>query len=68
MGKHVLINGALGHMGQAVLASLKTGDGALSPAAGVDLRQGDFPGVLFSNATGLFSQHFSKPKIRVVGP
>ena len=51
MGKRVLINGALGHMGQAVLASLKTGDGALSPAAGVDLRQGDFPGVLFSNAT-----------------
>ena len=50
MKKRVLINGALGHMGQAVLASLKAGDGSLVPAVGVDLQQGDFPGPLFSKA------------------
>ena len=50
MEKRVLINGALGHMGQAVLAALKTGNGDLVPAAGIDLAQGDFPGALFSGA------------------
>ena len=51
MSKRVLINGALGHMGQAVLSALKAGDGSLVPAVGVDLQQGDFPGVLFAAAS-----------------
>ena len=50
MSKRVLISGALGHMGQAVLASLNAGDGSLVPAVGIDLQKGDFPGVLFSSA------------------
>ena len=50
MEKRVLINGALGHMGQAVLAALNAGDGSLVPAAGIDLMEGDFPGALFSAA------------------
>ena len=50
MSKRVLISGALGHMGQAVLASLQAGDGSLVPAVGVDLQQGGFPGALFSSA------------------
>ena len=48
--KRVLINGALGHMGQAVLAALQAGDGSLVPAAGVDLVQGAFTGALFASA------------------
>ena len=48
--KRVLINGALGHMGQAVLSALQTGDGTLVPAAGIDLMQGPFPGALFPSA------------------
>ena len=49
MSKRVLINGALGHMGQAVLASLRAGDGSLIPAVGIDLVRGDFPGALFAS-------------------
>ena len=50
MKKKVLINGALGHMGQAVLAALKAADGDLVPAVGIDLQTGDFPGALFDSA------------------
>lgn len=50
MSKRVLINGALGHMGQAVLAALKAGEGELVPAAGIDIQPGEFPGALFSSA------------------
>lgn len=50
MSKRVLINGALGHMGQAVLAALNAGDGTMVPAAGIDLQKGDFPGALFASA------------------
>lgn len=50
MTKRVLISGALGHMGQAVLASLNAGNGSLIPAVGIDLQKGDFPGALFSSA------------------
>ena len=50
MSKRVLISGALGHMGQAVLASLNAGDGSLVPAVGIDLQKGVFPGALFSSA------------------
>lgn len=53
MSKRVLINGALGHMGQAVLAALNAGDGAMVPAVGIDLQQGDFPGALFSHASSV---------------
>ena len=49
MKKRVLINGALGHMGQALLAALNA-SGELTPAVGVDLKAGDFPGALFSAA------------------
>ena len=51
MSKRVLISGALGHMGQAVLASLNAGDGSLVPAVGIDLQKGVFPGALFSAAS-----------------
>ncbi|MBR0355949.1 MAG: 4-hydroxy-tetrahydrodipicolinate reductase, partial [Clostridia bacterium] len=52
MSNRVLINGALGHMGQAVLAALQAGDGALVPAVGIDLQTtGNFPGALFSAAS-----------------
>ena len=50
MEKKVLINGAMGHMGQAVLAVLKAAHGDLVPAVGVDLKAGDFPGLLFPSA------------------
>ena len=50
MSKRVLINGALGHMGQAILAALNAGDGKLFPAVGIDLQKGDFPGALFTSA------------------
>ena len=50
MSKRVLISGALGHMGQAVLASLNAGDGSLVPAVGIDLQKGVFPGALLSSA------------------
>ena len=50
MKQRVLINGALGHMGQAVLAAMKADDGELIPAVGIDLQKGDFPGILFSSA------------------
>ena len=49
MKKRVLINGALGHMGQAVLAAINAG-GDLVPAVGIDLQKGAFPGTLFSSA------------------
>ena len=50
MEKRVLISGALGHMGQAVLSALKASGGYLIPAAGIDLVQGEFPGALFPAA------------------
>ena len=50
MKKRVLINGALGHMGQAVLAALNADGRELVPAVGIDLQKGDFPGTLFSSA------------------
>ena len=53
MSKRVLINGALGHMGQAVLAALNATDGELVPAVGIDLQQGPFPGTLFSDASAV---------------
>ncbi len=34
-------------MGQAVLAAITAGNGAFVPAAGIDLREGAFPGALF---------------------
>ena len=50
MAKRVLINGALGHMGQAVLAALQAGNGDLVAAVGIDLQWGEYPAVLFSSA------------------
>lgn len=50
MEKRVLINGALGHMGQAILSVLQAGNGDLVPAVGVDIQQGQFPGALFARA------------------
>ena len=51
MEKRVLINGALGHMGQAVLSALNGGNSELIPAVGIDLDTGDFPGILFPSAS-----------------
>ena len=67
MKKIVLINGALGHMGQAVLAALKAADGDLVPAVGIDLQTGDFPGVLFASAEAVdvpfdIAIDFSRPQ------
>ena len=50
MKKRVLINGALGHMGQAVLAALNADGRELVPAVGIDLQKGEFSGTLFSSA------------------
>ena len=50
MSKRVLINGALGHMGQAILSVLAAGDGYLTPAVGIDLQEGTFPGTLYAAA------------------
>ena len=49
MKKRVLINGALGHMGQAVLAALNADGRELVPAVGIDLQKGEFSGTLFSS-------------------
>ena len=67
MKKKVLINGALGHMGQAVLAALKAADGDLFPAVGIDLQTGDFPGALFASAEAVdvpfdIAIDFSRPQ------
>lgn len=67
MKKKVLINGALGHMGQAVLAALKAADGDLVPAVGIDLQTGDFPGALFDSAEAVdvpfdIAIDFSRPQ------
>ena len=67
MKKKVLINGALGHMGQAVLAALKAADGDLVPAVGIDLQTGDFPGSLFASAEAVdvpfdIAIDFSRPQ------
>lgn len=51
MSKQVLINGALGHMGQAVLSAMNAGNGDLRPAVGIDIHTGDFPGALFASAS-----------------
>jgi len=50
MKQRVLINGALGHMGQAVLAAINAADGDFIPAVGIDLQAGPFPGALFTSA------------------
>ena len=50
MKQRVLINGALGHMGQAVLAAINAADGDFIPAVGIDLQAGPFPGTLFTSA------------------
>jgi 4-hydroxy-tetrahydrodipicolinate reductase len=50
MKQRVLISGALGHMGQAVLSAMQAAGGELVPAVGVDIAQGDFPGALFASA------------------
>jgi 4-hydroxy-tetrahydrodipicolinate reductase len=50
MEKRVLINGALGHMGQAILSAMKASQSDLIPAVGIDIAQGDFPGTLFASA------------------
>ncbi len=50
MKQRVLINGALGHMGQAVLAAINAADGDFIPAVGIDLQAGPFPGNLFTSA------------------
>ena len=52
MEKRVLISGALGHMGQAILSAMKASDGDLVPAVGIDLMQGEFPGEDYSHDTG----------------
>ena len=67
MKKKVLINGELGHMGQAVLAALKAADGDLVPAVGIDLQTGDFPGALFASAEAVdvpfdIAIDFSRPQ------
>ena len=67
MKKKVLINGALGHMGQAVLAALKAADGDLVPAVGIDLQTGVFPGALFASAEAVdvpfdIAIDFSRPQ------
>ncbi len=67
MKQRVLINGVLGHMGQAVLATLKAGNGDLAPEVGIDLQAGDFPGTLFSSAAEVdvpfdIAIDFSRPK------
>lgn len=53
MEKRVLINGAMGHMGQAVLHVLEAADGELRLAAGIDLQEGDYPAPLFASAQGV---------------
>ena len=50
MKKRVLISGALGHMGQAVLAALNSADEEFIVAAGIDLQKGVFPAPLFTAA------------------
>ena len=50
MKQRVMISGALGHMGQAVLSAMQAAGGELVPAVGVDIAQGDFPGALFASA------------------
>ncbi len=46
----ILINGALGHMGQALLEALKTGDWPLTLAGGIDKAAGSYPAPLFASA------------------
>ena len=43
MKQRVLINGAMGHMGKAILTAMEDGTGDLVPAAGVDLQAGEYP-------------------------
>ena len=50
MKKRVLISGALGHMGQTIAATMTEGTWDLTPAVGIDMAKGDFPGQLFSSA------------------
>lgn len=67
MKQRVLINGALGHMGQAVLAAINAADGDFIPAVGIDLQAGPFPGTLFTseeevNAPFDIAIDFSRPQ------
>ncbi|MBR0206181.1 MAG: 4-hydroxy-tetrahydrodipicolinate reductase [Clostridia bacterium] len=50
MKQRVLINGAMGHMGKAILTAMEDGTGDLVPAAGVDLQAGEYPVPLFASA------------------
>lgn len=45
----ILISGALGHMGQALLEALKTGDWPLTLVGGIDKAAGEYPAPLFSS-------------------
>lgn len=49
-GIRIIINGALGHMGQALLAALNTGDWNLRLVGGIDKAEGNYPAPLFSSA------------------
>ena len=67
MKKRVLINGALGHMGRAILSAMESGDWDLAPAVGIDLAEGDFPGALFPSAEAVnvpfdVAVDFSRPQ------
>ena len=67
MKKRVLINGALGHMGRAILSAMESGDWDLAPAVGIDLAEGDFPGELFPSAEAVnvpfdVAVDFSRPQ------
>lgn len=46
----IIINGALGHMGQALLAALNTGDWNLCLVGGIDKAAGAYPAPLFASA------------------
>lgn len=49
----IIINGALGHMGQALLAALNTGDWNLCLVGGIDKAAGEYPAPLLSSAQGV---------------
>lgn len=46
----IIISGALGHMGRALLEALNTGDWPLILAGGIDKMVGEYPAPLFSGA------------------
>lgn len=46
----LIINGALGHMGQALVQALQQGNYPISLVAGIDVCKGDFPAPLYQKA------------------